>query len=197
MLQRTDWAKLNWVQWICAIVALLCVVNWIWCLLGKWSITSNGKTFQCNICGSLEPAARKSEISSCRGYLFIGVYDAYVGGDWRTSRAPPPPIGVALPPSIHVSIGDGGDDVFIGRHRVGIFAIGPGGRDWYMRGIDIHWLLLTLIFSLWPAFTLYRTRRRRRFASDRCQRCGYDLRATPDCCPECGTPAKLPMVASP
>jgi hypothetical protein len=53
-----------------------------------------------------------------------------------------------------------------------------------------HWLL-TLSFSIWPAFAitgiLRRHRlRRRRAAANQCVVCGYDLRATPQRCPECG-----------
>jgi hypothetical protein len=46
-------------------------------------------------------------------------------------------------------------------------------------------LLATLFLPVMWLFTELRTRARQ--AGNRCVRCGYDLRATPDRCPECGT----------
>jgi hypothetical protein len=50
-----------------------------------------------------------------------------------------------------------------------------------------HWMWLALALLV-PAVRVTRTVvGRRRFAEGHCQVCGYDLRATPDRCPECGT----------
>jgi hypothetical protein len=49
-----------------------------------------------------------------------------------------------------------------------------------------HWFALLLALSL-PAARLVRAFRRRARGPGRCRSCGYDLRATPERCPECGT----------
>jgi hypothetical protein len=59
------------------------------------------------------------------------------------------------------------------------------------------WFLFILFASL-PGVRLVGWIRRGRASKDGlCPRCGYDLRATPDRCPECGTmPTKREMISS-
>jgi hypothetical protein len=49
------------------------------------------------------------------------------------------------------------------------------------------WLLLLICAPTPLVWWIRRARTRRRRAEGCCQKCGYDLRATPDRCPECGT----------
>jgi hypothetical protein len=49
-----------------------------------------------------------------------------------------------------------------------------------------HWFL-ALLFAVLPAVRVRAMiRNRRRFGAGLCPACGYDLRATPGRCPECG-----------
>ena len=60
-----------------------------------------------------------------------------------------------------------------------------------------YWALVAVTLTV-PAACLGSARRRRR-PEGHCRNCGYDLRATPSCCPECGTAPGLtrPLVRSP
>jgi hypothetical protein len=83
---------------------------------------------------------------------------------------------------------------FFGGHRgvaysVGRTGPGPfrhGNRPWRQLYLP-HWLM-TLVAAMSVAFaSLTMIRRKYRRRRGHCPTCGYDLRATPDRCPECGT----------
>jgi hypothetical protein len=68
--------------------------------------------------------------------------------------------------------------------------LADGANNYYREWVAPFWSLC-LIFALLPAWWLLAAMTRRRaFDQGHCQKCGYDLRATPERCPECGTVTK-------
>jgi hypothetical protein len=57
-----------------------------------------------------------------------------------------------------------------------------------------HWLLIVAT-TVMPGIEFRRWRRNRKPPEGCCQRCGYDLRATPERCPECGNVPRGDAVA--
>jgi hypothetical protein len=67
---------------------------------------------------------------------------------------------------------------------------GQGSMLW---NLVIPFWLLTTLFTILPLIEIplfvVALRKSVRDAHGHCEHCGYDLRATPNCCPECGRPA--------
>jgi hypothetical protein len=56
-----------------------------------------------------------------------------------------------------------------------------------VRAVRLPYWMLFAISAMVPAIAAHRRFRRHVVVPGRCATCGYDLRATPDRCPECGT----------
>jgi hypothetical protein len=70
--------------------------------------------------------------------------------------------------------------------------IDPGGHAESRRYVFVPYWALVLLFAIAPIGMAWKRRRRgRRHSAGLCPACGYDLRATPDRCPECGAAVRM------
>jgi hypothetical protein len=78
-------------------------------------------------------------------------------------------------------------DAYSGGSFLGFGYVSGSSSSGLTRGIGVpHWSL-ALLFAILPVLRVRgATRSRRHHRAGRCPTCGYDLRATPDRCPECG-----------
>lgn len=79
---------------------------------------------------------------------------------------------------------------FWNRLGFGVYSGGSGSsfHDEHCEGVMVPWYSVALLLALGPLAWLVSARRqRRRRRAGWCLACGYDLRASPERCPECGT----------
>jgi hypothetical protein len=59
--------------------------------------------------------------------------------------------------------------------------------DQFTIALGVPYWFLAIASSILPAFAFWRRSHPRKLEAGLCRVCGYDLRATPERCPECGT----------
>jgi hypothetical protein len=179
-----------------SIVLAFFLLNALWSIIGSWSISFGGVSYS-----YFDDASRQSGVYSCRGDLVIALrHSSFIGAglrppDWQTRKPTrqefPWSISADMTISPKMFSWHRGNGIIDDRPRM----IFPGvlvnwqnqsmRGEWHNRGIAVHWVLMSALAAVAPAFALIRHRRRVR--DGHCDVCGYDLRATPERCPECGT----------
>jgi hypothetical protein len=113
------------------------------------------------------------------------------GGVYYTRSRPPMVSLTALRPTVNYS-----EHVFLGfLYARGYWALVPDGDQSAFRTVVGFpmWLPVVLTSLLPSRWLLFVARRHQLKWTGHCPTCGYDVRATPDRCPECGAvPAEAP-----
>lgn len=143
---------------------------------GAWELSVSTSTNQ--LVFELASARDERPLTDVRGWRREMNEKPEPAGDWRRD--------MATVPAIRHSGGAAGVDWFIADGR-------PDGDFIFprVRAVGIPLWFVTLVAGVVPflaARTTIRGRRaRRRREKGLCERCGYDLRASAERCPECGT----------
>jgi hypothetical protein len=188
------WARLRKGMRVTAVaVFVFCLANLAWSFVGSWAIDFGGERYQYT--GWSE---RHSGIYSCRGFLVLAARQSQSMSagmrprNWQTLR----PTRRAMPWFVGAKVSRWPNGEWQPAHRIlddgsprgipGVAVVwqtSPWLGEWHTKAIAVHWAWLTAISCIVPIVILLRGRRR---LPGLCAHCGYDLRATPERCPECG-----------
>ena len=183
------------------LLLLACMFNWWWSLTGSWELTvgsvhySHGDSF-----------TAWQGLYSIDGRLYF-LNCAKLGMYSGIAMHPRPPVMVvATGPSFdftHPRFDSftRSEPYFLavlkwdkaaaqsGYSRSGFVGVWePESARWApQRGVSVPWWFLVAVFAMSPLRSAIHIWTRRERPAHACCRCGYDLRATPERCPECGT----------
>jgi hypothetical protein len=146
------------------------------------------RSYQAHDVALWSPASgRLLSISTFRGGLFAGVMEPFFIDNWPTHRAE----AASSSPVDYAELGGPQDSTL---HRLG-FSLLQKFYPSEQRYFACPYWFIMLLTAILPAarFVGWRRRARRlRMHPGLCRHCGYDCRATPDRCPECGRVAASP-----